>query len=403
MNERAGNQAAGPVEPKRRLRSVDAVRGFALFGVLLVNMFNFGAYSLEWTGLADRVAFGVMHSVFETKSWRLFSMLFAFGFALQLRKVTVNSGLPWFYIRRLVILFGIGTLHALIYDGDILMEYSMLGLILVLFRKVPVRALLVMAVLLMLVFPVGNLVVSLTRPAPFADDPTTLTLAERREGHPYLGSVTDIAKANAHAIPPHIWSGLHSPESSLAIFAMFLVGFAAGKSGVIENLRENIRHIRKVCYWGLGLGTAAAVVENILTTHLGYAVFREHSAAPAIQLLGDTLFSFGSTALALGYAAAIMMIVDSDRAHPVTGRLQYLGKMALTVYVSGSLMFGTLFYGVGFGQLFLLGPLATTLFAVLFYAALTVFCQFWLRRYRFGPLEWAWRSLTYGTPQPMRL
>ena len=77
-------------DPDARLLSVDAVRGFALFGVLLVNMYNFGAYSPEWTDSLDRVFSALMHSVFETKSWRLFSLLFGFGFALQLARATLN-------------------------------------------------------------------------------------------------------------------------------------------------------------------------------------------------------------------------------------------------------------------------------------------------------------------------
>ena len=118
----------GPIDPRSRLSSVDAVRGFALFGVLLVNMYNFGAYSPEWTGMIDRFFLTIMHSVFETKSWRLFACLFGFGFALQMFKVnTQAAGSIWFYVRRLVILFIIGMGHALIYDGDILMKYAAFG------------------------------------------------------------------------------------------------------------------------------------------------------------------------------------------------------------------------------------------------------------------------------------
>jgi uncharacterized protein len=90
----------GPTDPQARLRSVDAVRGFALFGVLLVNMYNFGADAPEWTGTVDRAFSALMHSVFETKSWRLFSLLFGFGFALQLARVMSQpGGSLWFYFR----------------------------------------------------------------------------------------------------------------------------------------------------------------------------------------------------------------------------------------------------------------------------------------------------------------
>lgn len=87
-----------PINTRTRILSVDAVRGFALFGVLLVNMFNFGAYSPEWTGPVDRTFNAVMHSLFETKSLRLFSLLFGFGFALQwARAVSLDNGSLWFF------------------------------------------------------------------------------------------------------------------------------------------------------------------------------------------------------------------------------------------------------------------------------------------------------------------
>ena len=176
----------GPTDPRTRLRSVDAVRGFALFGVLLVNMYNFGAYYPEWTSLIDRMSLTAMHSVFETKSWRLFAILFGFGFALQMLKAEVQAGGLWFYFRRLMILFIIGMVHALFYEGDILMQYAMLGVILVAFRKVPKRVLLVLTVVLLAVMPVGNVIVSLSENEPVAEavmqSQEIPSLAERREG-----------------------------------------------------------------------------------------------------------------------------------------------------------------------------------------------------------------------------
>ena len=112
------------------------VRGFVLFGVLLVNMFNFGAYSIIWNEPVDEFAFSVMRFFFETKSWRLFAFLFGFGFALQMiRAEERGATFAPVYLRRLIILFAIGAGHAMIYRGDILMQYAELGLLLVLFRS----------------------------------------------------------------------------------------------------------------------------------------------------------------------------------------------------------------------------------------------------------------------------
>jgi uncharacterized protein len=394
----------GPTDPRARIRSVDAVRGFALFGVLLVNMYNFGAYSTEWTGMVDRIAFTAMHSVFETKSWRLFSFLFGFGFALQMLKAeTQAAGSLWFYFRRLVILFVIGMAHALFYDGDFLMQYAALGLILVAFRKVRKRALLALALVLLAAFPVGNMIVSLSDDEPFAQSEETQSLAERREGHPYLGSLADVFEANAPVIPPRIWSNLHSPESSLAVFAMFLLGLYVGRSRILHDVPQHLPLIRKVFGWGVGIGVTGATAEWLLGQYFGYAVFSENTASSEIQFLGDILFAYGSTALALGYAAGIVLLAQGQNWMPVVRSLENLGRLALTVYLSGTVMFTMLFYGYGFGQIFLIGPAGTTAYAILFFTIQVVFCAWWLRRFRFGPMEWVWRSLTYRKVQPLRL
>jgi len=114
------------------------------------------------------------------------------------------------------------------------------------------------------------------------------------------------------------------------------------------------------------------------------------------------LFAYGSTALALGYGAGIVLLAQRPGRQTALRPLENLGRMALTVYLSSTVMFTTLFYGWGFGQLFLLGPAVTTFYAVLFFVTLLVFCTWWLDRFRFGPAEWLWRSLTYLKFQPLR-
>jgi len=399
----AVSERIGPTDPKARLRSVDAVRGFALFGVLLVNMYNFGADAPEWSGFLDSAFSTWMHAFFETKSWRLFSMLFGFGFAMQLAKAMSSaSGSLWFYFRRMIILFVFGMVHALFYDGDILMEYAMLGVILVAFRNVPRRALLVLAFVLLAVFPVGNLVLTESADDSVAQWEDSLPLAELRVDHPYLDSPMDVFRENAFAIPPRIWSNLHDPEASLAIFAMFLLGLFLGRTRILYDVAPHLPLIRRVFGWGIGIGAASALAEWWLSQKYGYAVFTETTASNGVQFLGDMLFTYGSTALALGYGAGIVLLAQRPGWQTALRPLENLGRMALTVYLSSTVMFTTLFYGWGFGQLFLLGPAVTTLYAVLFFAILLIFCTWWLDRFRFGPAEWLWRSLTYLKLQPLR-
>ncbi len=388
------------------------VRGFALFGVMLVNMFNFGAYSLVWTAPTDELAFSVMRFFFETKSWRLFSFLFGFGFALQLLRAEQRGArfLP-VYLRRLVILFVIGIGHTLFYEGDVLMYYAELGLILAAFRKLPPKGLLLLAALLLMAFPVERAVTSLRKgpeivtssPEVGLDDALT-RMEERRQTHPYsVGSVRDVMAANAEAIPPNPFTDLRGAESSLSFFAMFLLGLYVGRRRIFHDIQQHMALIRRVLWWGLSVGLLSMTGERILNVTTGYTVFREQGATVLPQFLGDVLFVYGSTALSLGYAAVITVLAQQERWRRILSPLGAVGRLALTVYLTQTLMFGTLFYGYGFGQVFRIGPAGVTAYAILFFAIQIVAAVWWVRYFRFGPMEWLWRTLTYLRIQSIRL
>jgi uncharacterized protein len=368
-------------------------------------MYNFGACSAEWAGWFDRISFTATHALIETKSWRLFSILFGFGFSLQLLKAD-TSGSLWFYIRRLVILFFIGMVHALIYDGGILMSYAMLGIVLIAFRKVRQRTLLYLAFILLAIFPISNMIDSIQNPDPMDRSEAKVSsvgLAGERIAHPFLGTVFDVIEENKVSIPPLIWKETDDAESHLAILAMFLFGLFIGRSGVFRNVREHLPLFRKVLIWGFGFGAATAIIECVLGHYLGYEVFREGTASVGVQLLGDTLFAYGTTSLSLAYAAGIVLLAQRSAWAPMLGLFENLGRMALTVYLSGTLMFTTLFYGYGFGQFNLIGPAGVFGYSMLLFALQMAFCAWWLKWFRYGPVEWVWRSLTYLKVQPLRV
>ena len=155
----------------------------------------------------------------------------------------------------------------------------------------------------------------------------------------------DVFQENALAIPPRIWSNLHDPESSLAIFSMFLLGLYVGRTRILHEVTPHLPLIRKVFGWGIGIGAVSALAEWSLTQKFGYAVFTENTASNGVRFLGDMLFAYGSTALALGYGAGIVLLAQRPGWQTVLRPLQNLGRMALTVYLSGTVMFTTLFYG----------------------------------------------------------
>ncbi len=413
MSDSAAKRITGPIEPERRLYSVDMVRGFALFGVLLVNMYNFGASSpLDWTAPIDELAFSIKRFFFETKSWRLFSFLFGFGFALQMLRAEQRGSrfLP-FYLRRLAVLLGIGMGHTLLTGPSILSYYAWLGLILVLFRKVPSTVLLVVSAILIMAFPAGNAVTSLLKgpqEVPSLEvrrERSRERLEERRQSDVVsVGSIGDIVAENAPMILVTPFTDLRGPESALPTFAMFLLGLYAGRRRIFHDVEAHHQLIRRVFVWGLSIGLLAMTGERILYLTVGYSVFSgvQETTIP-LQFLGDILFAFGSTVLCLGYAAAITLATHHGSWKRILAPLGAVGRLALTVFLVQTLMYTTLFYGYGFGQAFRIGPAAVTAYAMLFFAIQIVACVWWLRHFRFGPMEWLWRSLSYLQVQPIRL
>ena len=378
------------------------VRGFALFGVLLVNMYNFGASWPIWTGEVDRLAFAAKRFLFETKSWRLFSFLFGLGFSFQLLTAR-RQQLPFFarYLRRIIGLFCIGAVHTLLYDGDILKLYAELGLVLILFVRVPPRVMLTVALVLLSIFPVGGLVQGLWgQPEPDVT-PEVIDIdewLERREQtqHPYaVGSIWDVMAFNASAIWQAPLDNPISPESNISFFAMFLLGLYAGVRRIFQDIEHHLRLVRSVCAWGLGVGLVGMVIERVVSAGWDYDVFGPHGRDPLLEFVGDSAFVYGSTALSLGYAATIVLMARSPRWRSMVTPFAPVGKMALTVYLTQSLIFTTIFYGYGLGLGLWTGPVAVTSLAVAIFAGQIVLCRWWLRRHRFGPAEWAWRTATY--------
>jgi uncharacterized protein len=184
---------------------------------------------------------------------------------------------------------------------------------------------------------------------------------------------------------------------------MFLLGLYAGRRRILHELDRNWQFIRNLCRWGIGLGILGMVIERLLAGFAGFRLFGSHVIQVLPQFIGDFAFAFGATALALGYAAAVVIMSRHHYWSRFVKPLAAVGRMALTIYLLQTLMFSTLFYGYGFGQVYRLGPAGVFSYAVAFFAIQIVIANWWLRRFRFGPAEWLWRSLTYRKLQPMRL
>jgi uncharacterized protein len=364
---------AGPLQ--NRIAALDILRGFALLGVLTVNMgdFSSGAYFPDYTfpdwGPANQLAYLAVHFLAEYKFYLLFSFLFGLGFAVQMGRMEGRGGdfVP-FYLRRLAILMLIGLLHAfLLWRGDILRLYALLGLVLLLVRGVQSWKLYAGALALM-----GLSLLIFASAGSETDWPSSWRI--------YLDySYWQLVEYRATTPIETLWLGIQLPS----VLAMFFLGLSLGRSGVMEKPEVYQPFLRRWLAPALILGLIGNGVYVLALVSEAYPL-----AALAVHI--------GAPALSFAYASLILL-----NAH----RLSFLapvGQMALTNYLSHSLICTTLFYGYGLGLYNQVDPLGRWALIAAIYGGQILLSNFWMARFRFGPMEWLWRSLTYGRAQPWR-
>jgi uncharacterized protein len=418
----------GPTQAGERIELLDVIRGYALWGVLLINMMNFGALQVDlWTDPTNHFAYWAQRFFFEQKSWRLFSFMFGLGFAIQMIRAE-DRGVRFVsvYTRRLAVLFGIGILHTFVY-GSILVPYAWLGFVLMFFRKASRRALLAWVVVLLMFWPIDQHVARVwNRSHPPDPELATETRqrnaaedwVERDGGQARLraranGTLLEFLDANrqeglfrqAYLLD---WDEYRSDEGHIGIFAMFLLGLYVGRRRIFQQIDRHRRFVRKVLWWGLGLGLAASLSDWIIRDFVCQvdAIWREgpclNELHPAVTFGRAVVWSFGASAFSFFYAALIAVLFERPRWRRILVPLGAVGRTALTNYVLQTILFSLVFAGFGFGQQARLGSAPVFAIAVLIYAIEIPLSVWWLRHFRFGPLEWLWRTLTYMQLQPMR-
>jgi uncharacterized protein len=409
---------AGPVLPTERLVVLDILRGFALFGILAVNMAYFSTpiYSIlaglePWDSALDNAVTWLIRFVFESKFYMLFSFLFGLGLSIQMARAAARGTrfVP-FYVRRLLILLVIGLAHALlIWIGDILTTYALLGFPLLLFRRRGPAALLIGAGILLAVpllfsvLPAALLELSRLSPEArveidrsVADSATFYARQAEQAQRVYAtGSFAAITAQRAQDLA--FFYPIYLLFVSPTILAMFLLGLYAGKRGIFQESAAHRPLLRRVLVWGLSIGLAGNLI---------YATISDLSSRALPTLLSAVAAVAGgisAPALCLGYIAAITLLVQRAGWRPRLTLLAPVGRMALSNYLLQSLVCTTLFYGYGFGLFGQVGPAPGLLLTIVIYTLQIPLSHWWLRRFQFGPVEWLWRTLSYGRPQPFRV
>jgi uncharacterized protein len=400
-----------PVLPEERIVVLDVLRGFALLGILIMNMSWFkipgSAWAIEprlFPDFVDRAADFVMAFLVAGKANSIFSFLFGLGMTIQMQRAEARGGkLTPVYLRRLAVLFLIGAAHGvLLWHGDVLHIYAVIGLLLLAVRRASNKTIFTL-IIVMLVASVARSAYALyTQEPPTHSIPYYVALAHEHMHIFRHGSYLEQLGVRLYEyeegyglirrLQGWIWT---FPSFSITM----LLGFYAGRERLLENVQANADRIRRILWWCLGLGIAVAVTFATLR-----AIRPPPTARPTV--LGFFIglcFNVHRPLLCIAYIAGIALLFQAGRAQRFFMQFAITGRMPLTNYIMQSAIATTIFYSYGFGLFGHVGPAMGLLVTFAIFAVQIVYSKWWLARFRFGPLEWLWRGATYGKFPPLRI
>jgi uncharacterized protein len=406
---------ARPVDAADRIALLDVVRGFALWGVCLANlvpalsgwgMIPEKARHALPTWPVDRIIEMMVRTFVYGRFWTIFSFLFGLGFAVQfLRAEARGIDATRLLARRLAVLLGIGLVHAFgIWYGDILTTYAVAGGMLLVARRWPPARLLAVGVSLVVLFPIVYGVFYKVAPV----------LSHGAIATPSLGAADSLYSVRIPALlaTPSYSAVLSanrlmlrtvvSPWSLASyvpdIAGLFLLGLWVGRVGLLRQIGAHRAAWRTTFRWATTIALLGFVPR---------AVFELTGTLKQLPLdVAGTLRTLrivGQPAMSLAYVTGLVLLFQRPGWRARLLVLAPVGRMALTNYLTQSLLGVAVFYGVGFRQFGHVGAAWLLVWSIAIIAAQAALSRWWLARYRFGPAEWVWRSLTYGAPQPMRI
>ena len=402
MNKLSQN-VQGPTTAKERHVILDALRGLALLGIALANFPEFALWTFlstdeqqaMTTAGIDSVVRYMQYLLVDGKFYTIFSLLFGVGFSLILSRHPVSL-----FVRRMLILAVIGFCHLMfIWSGDILLLYACGGLLLPLFIRLKDRTLLTLAVVLIML-PVGLDALTEFAGIDFARPFYDAWWAEAtRQGITEENFATWLRDADSYpqmfaflcqGACERLWEFVEGHRLPKVV-GLFMLGYLIGKHRLYARLEE--LPLRKACTIAFAVGVPISILYAWSATH----------GHPWGQTVHSLLYAVSVVPMAAGYVTAMCLwyqIRPSGKLFTLHSSLftsfAAPGRMALSNYISQSLVGVLLFYGLGFGWGCSFGLVYVELTAFAVFVLQIVVCKWWFRHFRFGPLEWVWRMLTYG-------
>jgi uncharacterized protein len=390
-----------------RIHAIDALRGFALWGIIAVHVTEQFLGGYPPPGMADYavhtpvdVWFKALNkSIFLSKFFTIFSLLFGLSFFIQMDRAA-RRGQPFAgrFAWRLALLFGIGLLHNGFFRGDILTVYALLGLLLIPFQKASDRALLGVALAVVAGLPRYLLLgakLLFFAPRTAAEEAAFETFNFQYFYLAREGGFAELFLRNLHP------GWLMKMEFQFDLFgrgyltfALFLLGLWLGRTRFFEQYGE-----KKKMIWQLFI---AAVVLALATEPLRKALLAHYDLRSWRTAIGLTVQDIHNLAFSAALVLGFLLLTLMEKTRKLWLLLAPYGRMALSHYVGQSILGGFFFFGWGLGLLGRIGAAEAFLLGQGIFWVQLAFSKLWLRSFRYGPLEWLWRSGTYRKWQPLR-
>jgi uncharacterized protein len=391
-----------PTATAERIFTLDVVRGAALLGILIMNLPGFsssyfiGANGVQrWTAWWQVLVEALRDVLCSGKFNSLFSMLFAVGFTLQLQRLEQRNPQHALaiYCRRLFWLLVFGVVHACVFwTGDVLHNYALLGLLLLLLRRLSDRTLLVLIAASLLYAPAVELVqmYTTTWEEAYALNAFYRSWENSNDLAYGRGSFLDAAREHTR----EMFSAYTEPHNLLfnfgfyvQLFTTMLIGLLLGRRQIFQNAHAWLPQLRLVQYAGLALGLATGLVDISID---------EPPLPTPDSVRAEACYVVSRVSLMACYVATLLRLCHAIRWQGVLQRIALVGRMPLTNYLLQTLLCTFLFYGWGLGWWNQVDPLTNIGLALLIYVMQMPLSAWWLKTHELGPMEYLWRRLTYG-------
>lgn len=392
------------ITPKKRINSIDALRGFALIGIMLLHCMERFDLTLApvvespfWQAI-DTAAYDSLYFLFSGKSYAMFSLLFGLSFFMQMESQAAKGvDFRGRFLWRLALLFLFGYINGLVYMGEFFMVYAVLGVFLIPLYKVPTRWLLVLCILLFLQIPAVISFVSLLSDN-VANEPTAAAaymdrLFERAADVFINGSLMDVLSFNTFDGQSAKCLWVFNNFRYLQLLGLFIAGMLIGRQGIHKSEEKMVKYSRLFLPYCLAFWAVFYAVAFLLPVWGvdGFAL-----------RVGQTLFkTYGNLGQMMVYFCGFTLLYYRYKGQKVLDRIAPVGRMSVTNYMAQSIVGVSLFYGFGGNFAVEFNYLQSFLLGAAFCVIQIAYSNWWIKRFYYGPMEWLWRSLTWFQVVPL--